>query len=535
MEEGVPCMENKEGFSTVELFPGEIQRKEPSSDEQQEVNAGISGRPRMQVIDRKQMILKPIDVDNLVEKDHEVRAIWELVGRLDLSAYYDDIEAVEGKAGRPAIDPQLLISIWIYAYSKGISSAREICRLCEYDPAYQWLTGMEEINYHTLSDFRVYHGEALHGLFVEVLGVLSSEGLVTFERVMHDGTKIKAYASTDSFRTEGRIRAHLEAAREQVQLMKENAEQEVSPRVESRRERVVRERKERLELALDELEKIRESKKSQKEKAGARVSMSDPESRNMKQSDGGFAPSFNVQISTDSKNKVIVGVDVSQSGCDYGELVPAVDRIKENMGHFPEQMVVDGGFISTENVLAMEEKKVDLIGPVYNGAAESDAQMHKKGVDLVFRPDAFRFDGETNTYICPNGKVLRYEGEEKQKGHTRYRYRACTIDCKACQFKQQCCPQNQTKGRSIVRGVIEPVVVAFKTRMKTDEVKAIYKQRAAVAEFPNAWIKEKIRLRQFRLQGLLKVGIEALWACITYNIQQWIRLCWRSQQVLCSR
>ncbi len=65
--------------------------------------------------------------------------------------------------------------------------------------------------------------------------------------------------------------------------------------------------------------------------------------------------------------------------------------------------------------------------------------------------------------------------------------------------------------------------------METDEAKAIYKQRGEVAEFPNAWIKEKFGLRQFRLRGIVKVGIEALWACFTYNIKLWIRLCWKGR------
>ena len=74
-----------------------------------------------------------------------------------------------------------------------------------------------------------------------------------------------------------------------------------------------------------------------------------------------------------------------------------------------------------------------------------------------------------------------------------------------------------------------PAVQAFITKMQTDAAKAIYRFRGPVAEFPNAWIKAKLGLRQFRVRGLLKVGMETLWACLTYNIQQWIRLSWRTQ------
>jgi RNAse (barnase) inhibitor barstar len=65
--------------------------------------------------------------------------------------------------------------------------------------------------------------------------------------------------------------------------------------------------------------------------------------------------------------------------------------------------------------------------------------------------------------------------------------------------------------------------------MQTPEYRQIYRQRGHRAEFPNAWIKEKIGLRQFRTRGLVKVNMDALWACLTHNIQQWVRLCWRRQ------
>ena len=149
----------------------------------------------------------------LVPDDHEVRAIWEFTGHLDLTAYYQTIHAVEGRAGCTAFDPRLLVSIWIYAYSKGVGSAREISRLCDYDPAYQWLTGMEPVNYHTLADFRSSHKDSLDRLFVEVLGIMSAEGLITLERVMQDGTKVKALAGDDSFRREERIREHFRRQR----------------------------------------------------------------------------------------------------------------------------------------------------------------------------------------------------------------------------------------------------------------------------------------------------------------------------------
>jgi transposase len=163
------------------------------------VSAAAPARARVKPVDRSQLTWQMLDVERLIEPDHPARAIWELVGRVKLDGFYAPIEAVEGSAGRTPWDPRLLVSLWIYAYSRGISSAREMARRCTYEPAFQWLCGLGEINHHTLSDFRVDHDASLRELFVEVLGVLSSEGLVSLERVMHDGTRIKALCRVGQF------------------------------------------------------------------------------------------------------------------------------------------------------------------------------------------------------------------------------------------------------------------------------------------------------------------------------------------------
>jgi len=266
-------------------------------------------------VNRQQLLLRSVDVEKLVEEDHAVRAIWELVDQADLERFYEAIEAVEGEAGCSAWDPRVLISLWLYAYSRAVSSGREISRRCGYDPAYQWLTGLEVINHHTLSDFRVQHGQALDELFVQVLGVLSHEGLITLERVMHDGVKIEAGASDKSFRRQETLERHLDLARQQVKEMKEREEEaygpEVTERVAKARERAVREKKERLESALRELKNMQAGQSDPEKREKARASTTDPEARIMQQPGGGFAPSYNVQISTDAKAAVIVGWGVS--------------------------------------------------------------------------------------------------------------------------------------------------------------------------------------------------------------------------------
>jgi transposase len=97
------------------------------------VKKDATALPRLNVINREQLVLRTLDVEKLIDDDHSARLIWELVGRLDLGLYHSQIAAVEGQPGRDHTDPQLLVSIWIYAYSRGISSAREIARHCEFE------------------------------------------------------------------------------------------------------------------------------------------------------------------------------------------------------------------------------------------------------------------------------------------------------------------------------------------------------------------------------------------------------------------
>lgn len=502
-----------------------VERSEKSSGIPNPAEDRLPRIPRLKPVDRQQMMLRMVDVEQLIEADHPARAIWELTGRMNWSGFYTSIQAVEGVAGRQAWDPRLLSSVWIYAYSRGIGSAREVARRCGYDPGFQWLTGLTEVNYHTLADFRVDHQSELDELFVQVLGLLSAEGLITLERVAHDGTKIQACAGRNSFRREEKLRAHLEEARQQVVAMGDPTA-EPSVRQRAARQRAQRERAERLEKAVAELEIIRQAKVGTEAQAQSRVSETDPEARVMKQGDGGYAPSYNVQLSTDAAHGLIVGMGVSQACNDVGELVPAVQRIEQNLGQKPKQMVVDGGFTTRENILEMEVQGVDLIGSLSEYGSSSARALERRGVKEKFYPEAFTYDAILDLYRCPAGETLRQVHNQTRRGIIQYHYRAETCVCAACPFKKHCCPQRKKKGRTIIRVEKAPALQAFMTKMQTEAAQATYRIRGAVAEFPNAWIKTKIGLRQFCVRGRAKVSAEALWACLTYNIQQWIRLRW---------
>ncbi|MGB6499474.1 MAG: IS1182 family transposase [Candidatus Acidiferrum sp.] len=479
-----------------------------------------SNRPLIRYVNRQQMSWRAVDVERLIGEEHPARAIWTLVGRLDLSSFYQGIESSTEAGGRPAFDPQLLISLWVYAYSQGIGSAREVARRCEYDPAFQWLTGLQEVNYHTLADFRVEKREELDGLFTQVLAALSKEGLITLEQVMQDGTKIKALASTRSYQREGTIQGHLERARQRVEEMGDPRNEEASPKAKQAQARARREQQERLESALEELQKLQERKSGEKAKSEARVSTSDPQARVMHHSDGGLSLSYNAQISTDAAHGLIVGVAVTQAANDYGQLLPAVERIEERLEKKPQQMVADAGYTTRETIEDMAERKIDFLGSL------TEKEKLSRAATMNCLPSsAFVYDRERDVYVCPEGKELAYDCRHtKTKGFAYYRYEAEWRDCQSCPRKPQCCPENQKQGRSVGRSEESAVVLAFRQKMATVEARTRYRRRSQVAEFCHAWIKSKLGLRQFHVRGLMKVQMEMLWACLTYNLQHWIRL-----------
>ena len=486
------------------------------------------GEIKFKPILREQTTMAVIYVEELIPADHKARAIWDLAGRMDLSRFTESLRTTQGSVGRPAWNPRLLVSLWVYAYSEAIGSAREIERVMQWNPGMQWLTGLERINHHTLSDFRVEHKEALDELFAQLLAVLETEGLVNLEQVMHDGTKIRAQAGSDSFRREKTLQQRLEQARQAVAEMGDpQAEASAKSRKQAAQERALRERAERLKAAANELQALQAEKKDS-EKAEVRVSVTEPEARQMKHGDNAIAASYNAQITTDAKNKIIVGAHLSQCSSDAQSLMPSLEEVAENLDRKPGQVVVDGGFTNRANIIECAEQGIELVGSLPNREERSAAAMKSQGIDPKFAPHHFRILEEGQRLQCPAGCHLEYVRQSVKREDRYHQYQARGEDCGACRYQRQCCPKKAEQGRTVSIRVEEQADVAvFRKKMETPESRAIYRRRGEVAEFPNAWIKEKLGLRKFRVRGMAKAGSELMWACLTYNIMQWVRLIWR--------
>jgi len=328
-----------------------------------------AGRPRLRTVRREQLGLEVVDVDTLIPDDHPARLLCSAVECLDLSAFYAPIRAREGAPGRPATDPKLLVSLWLYATVDGVGSARELERLTREHAAYRWICSNVTVNHHLLAEFRVGRAGALDDLLSQVIGKLMAAGLITLNRVAHDGMRVRAAAGAASFRRMARLRDFVAAARAHIDTLKASIH---DPGQRTRREaaqlRAAEERQRRVEQALGAIPAVEATKNRQtnRKKRGkeARVSTTDAEARVMKMPDGGFRPAYNVQLSSDVDSRFIVGVGVTNVGSDAGQLLPALDDIERRTGVRPRELLVDGGFVNIAAIDAAAKRGVSIYAPV---------------------------------------------------------------------------------------------------------------------------------------------------------------------------
>lgn len=466
-----------EDKSTAALF-----EDMPAVREKDRAEPARRATPRLQHAVRDQVELRACDLESLIAPDHRARSVWQFVQLLDLGALHEGIRAVEGRPGRPPIDPAILVALWLYATLDGVGSARELARLCDSEDAYRWLRGGVGVNHHTLSDFRVEQASWLDEQLTRSVAALLAQGAVTMNRVAQDGLRIRAHAKAASFRRRERLQQLLQDARDQVQALKKEVDDEPgasSRRARAARERAATEREQRVADALRTLERIEQAAEPKKAKpapkeqpAGmadnankdapakdttqdkapkaARVSTTDADARVMKMADGGFRPAFNGQLVVDTATQVIAAVALSNVGSDMNQMAPLMDDVRQRYGLVPKQWLADGGFAKHEQIEAV--------------AAAG---------------------------CTPYLPVMAAKNDERD-------------------------PHTPRKGDS-------PAIAQWRERMAGDEARAIYKERGASVECANAQLRRR-DLWRFDVCGLVKARAVLLWHALAHNLQRMISL-----------
>lgn len=387
------------------------------------------------------MRLDERSLDQTLTPDHIARVVWDFVVGLDLSALHTQVKAVRGRPGHPPIDPRILLALWLLATLDGVSSARELDRLCHVHAAYVWVCGDVGVNYHTLSDFRSDNGELFDALLTQSVASLLHAGLADLAEVAQDGMRVRACAGSSSFRRGSSLQDCLAVAQRRVAELKAATESGVSAAARAAQERAAqeratRERVERIEQALRAQQELADQQAVTAEKSGRqprepRASTTDPEARRMKMADGGTRPAYNVELATTTVGGLIVGVDVVNAGTDHGLLSPMVAQVEQRFGRKPRRMLADGGFVQLVDIDRLHANEVAVYAPV----KEPKAKQRDR-----FTPR--RGDG--------------------------------------------------------------PGVAAWRARMGTEEAQKIYRQRGPTAEWVNARFRNW-GLSQFVVRGLEKV------------------------------
>ena len=429
--------------------------------------AGVEqkGSVRLRKAERHQLSMAPHCIDDLVRAHHPVRTVMAVVEKLEVSGFCQRIRAREGRAGRDATDPRLLVGLWLYACTRGVGSARELARRCEESAPFRWLCGGVTVNHRLLSDFRVDHSAALNELFTQVIATLVDKKLVRVSRISQDGVRVRVSAGSNSFRREERLQQLLGQAKEHVMELRKQLDSPaesaaMTARQKAARKRAVESRQQRLEQAIAQLPELKRKQAEAAQRAGKgkcgdkirdkqlRVSTTDAATRTMKMAHGGFSPAVNVQLATDTASRAIVGVEVSNEGYDSAGLSEPMRRqVEKRTGGKVEQHLMDGGYLRIEDI----------------------EQAHQQGVELFVPPKPARNPENQGKELEPKPR----DGE---------------------------------------------ALKAWKLRMASKEGQKIYKQRAATSETVNADLRTYRGLAPFTVRSLEKIECVTLWCALAYNL-----------------
>jgi transposase len=396
------------------------------------------GAARTVEANREQMRMAIFDLEQMVPQDHQARAVWAYVERLDLSKFYDAIRSREGRAGRPAVDPRIYLALWIEATLDGVGSSRKVAHLCQYHLAYQWICGGVPINYHSLSDFRNLATDLLKGLLKQSVERLMVAGVVQIKQVSQDGMKVRAAAGASSFRTRSKLE---QLARQQVETLAREIEDDggaSDKRDERERADADQERSERINRALEQMPdaEARKRSKNGKKKTEARTSTTDPEARVMKMPDGGYRPAFNVHIATEVESMVVLAVEVNNEGTDLHAMLPLAEQIETDYQVRPDEWLADGGCTSVENIEKMSKRGCKVIAPV-----RQRTNPDRKPSDP--RP------GDSEAILEWRARM------ETEQAKEAYKRRGATSECINAHFR------NQGLLRFLVRGAKKALAVAL--------------------------------------------------------------------------
>ena len=458
-----------------------------------------------------QGFLLPPSLDEFVPENHEARIINDVVETIDL---WPLLAKYEG-GGAPAYHPAMMLKVIIYAYSQEIYSSRSIAQELKTDTAFMFLSGLQSPDFRTICLFRAEHADVLPNLFVEVVRLCASLGMVGLGHIAFDGTKLKANASVRQTRDRDGLEKEIEHIKEQMEEMIQ-----ASAKIDDLEDLMYpdgdgSEIAEELRKKEYRLKKLQEAREVLEREKLEKVNVTEPDSRLMKDSRGVIQPSHNGQIAVDDKEQIIVAADVSQNATDHAEFKPMVEQVERNLGNLPKEGSADAGYSSYDNLEYAEVKGLDLYMPdnfleALDEKEEGEKRYHKSN---------FQYDEWRDVYICPEGKELKRWAEQKREGKPPLiLYRG--ESCRECPVRERC---TTGETRTVSRDGREPLLEAMRQKLRSEEGKQIYKKRGYTVEPVFGEMKWDGRKPSMSLRGLVKVRGEFSLMCLVHNVKKIVR------------
>ena len=468
--------------------------------------------------------LFPTNIFDLLPKDHDCFVYETILQNVDTS----EVEKKYHHLGQHAYHPRLIVAILIYAYSHGVFSSREIERRCRQDLAFMYISQMNCPNFRVLGDFRKDNLSFFHDCFKQSVRLAIELKMASLGHISLDGSKFKANSSKHKAMSYGRLKTkEAELSNEIDELIKK------ASRCDQEEDNAYKEANgysipEDLQFKQERLKKIKAAKEALEEREKAlnpdepiddkkQISFADHDARIMSKK-GYCEYSYNVQISVDADNQIIVGQHISQRANDIQEVEPALEALAEATdGAAVDKMSMDNGYFSGPNLHTVDKHEID--GYIATDKEEKPADTDLESTDRKFVKADFVYDAEADVFICPAGEKLITNPASKAQ---RKSYRASKDVCRKCPYRSQCSGSKKDAGRVIRTDKFETARQTMNKKMETAEAKAIYKDRKVIAEPPFGHIKES-GFRGFSLRGKEKVAAEFSLVCTAHNVKKFVR------------
>lgn len=430
--------------------------------------------------------------------------------------------------GRPAYDPALLLKIVLLAYSKGITSSRKIEQLCRENIIFMAISANHQPHFTTIADFISSSSEAISQLFLQVLLICDSQGLIGKEMFAVDGCKISSNASKEwsgTFEDLAHKQQKMEAGIEHIlKKHKETDQKDLPEEIRQREERQVK----TLQKASAKIKEFLAQNKERESKPGYIVqsNITDNESAKIKSSHG-MIQGYNGVATVDSKHQIIVQAEAYGSGHEHGLLKPSVEAAFEHLQMQEEAqkevcILADSGFYDTETLSYLAENQLDGYivdqqfrsrDPRFATAKRHDKKRPKPVTEELFLRDRFDVDLEKETCICPAGNHMRLRSHALHQGYSVLRFTANVSDCQNCPLREECLrspDKNRARYIEFRKSRIENqtgnLIETMKAKVDSEWGRYIYSWRLAIVEPVFGNVRWALGLDWFSLRGKKKVN-----------------------------